>query len=87
MNQQEIAQHFHDAFTEVAAGLSRELTGQVPPEEIVRGIMMAAASFTGAAWAASTKASGVDHAMTKITMTEAVSSFYTQAIIPQTMRS
>jgi predicted phage tail protein len=87
MNTNEIAQHFHDAFTEVAQGLSAEMAGQVAPEEIVRALMMGAASFTAATWAASTKASGVDHALTRLTMTTALHDFYGQAVIPQTMRA
>ncbi len=87
MNDKEIAQHFHDAFTEVTAGLSREMQGMAAPEEIVRGMMMGSLSFAAATWAASTKASGVDHALTKMKMTNALIDFYKQSIIPQTMRA
>jgi hypothetical protein len=86
MTEKEIAQHFHDLFTEAAAEFSKDLAGQAPPEEIVRGMMMGAASFCSATWAASTKASGVDHSLTRMTMTQALNDFYQQAVIPQTLR-
>lgn len=87
MTEQDAAQHIHDAMTSLSQGLRDDLIGTVDGETFVRALMQATASFTAATWAASSRASGIDLGLTKVTMMAALDNFWGQTVIPQNMRA